>query len=130
MIFSIVVYGAPVDSCASRTALKFAQAVISNEHQLYRVFFYNQAAYHGSSHVLPPQDESNIHDEWQSFSQDHDIDMVICVASGLRRGIVSQEEAQRNQLSSHNLIQPYDLSGLGQLVEAMMVSDRVMTFGR
>jgi tRNA 2-thiouridine synthesizing protein D len=43
---------------------------------------------------------------------------VVCVAAALRRGIVEQ-----------NLAQGFRISGLGQLVESAIQSDRLVVFG-
>ena len=54
---------------------------------------------------------------------------MVCIAAALRRGVVDQTEADRYQLPGSNLRDGYELSGLGQLVDAALTADRVVTFG-
>ena len=55
--------------------------------------------------------------------------MVVCIAAALKRGILNQEEAERYEKPAHNLRDGFAISGLGQLVDAALMSDRLITFG-
>jgi tRNA 2-thiouridine synthesizing protein D len=55
--------------------------------------------------------------------------MVVCVAAAQRRGIVDDGEAQRNGKDATNIQERFRISGLGQLVEAAIQSDRLVVFG-
>ncbi|BBB26226.1 sulfurtransferase complex subunit TusD [Amphritea japonica] len=129
MIFSIVVTGAPYSSQAADSALRYCKSLLKLEHQIHRVFFYADAVHNGSELAAPPQDETNIPTEWAALSQAHNLDLVVCIAAAVRRGVLDESEASRYEKSGHNLTSPFVLSGLGQLVEAGIVSDRVVTFG-
>jgi tRNA 2-thiouridine synthesizing protein D len=54
---------------------------------------------------------------------------VVCIAAALRRGVLNDEEAQRYARSAANLEGPWELSGLGQLHEAVQMADRLICFG-
>ena len=129
MKFSLAIYAAPYSSQASATALKFAQTLLADGHELYRVFFYGDGVHNGSQLNQPPQDESNLHLDWQLLAKKHQLDLVVCIAAALRRGILDQGEAKRYQKHADNLGEPFELSGLGQLVDACVNSDRIITFG-
>ncbi|WP_428033820.1 sulfurtransferase complex subunit TusD [Amphritea sp.] len=129
MIFSIVITGAPYSSQASASALQFCRSVLKLEHTIHRVFFYADGVHSGSALAAPPQDESNIPEEWAAFALEHDLDLVVCIAAAVRRGVLDENEARRYEKNGHNLASGFTLSGLGQLVEAGIVSDRVVTFG-
>lgn len=129
MIFSIVVTGAPYSSQASASALQFSRSVLKLGHQIHRVFFYADGVHSGSALAAPPQDEINIPHEWNELGREHQLDLVVCIAAAVRRGVLDQGEAQRYEKSSYNLASNFALSGLGQLVEAGIISDRVITFG-
>ena len=129
MKFSLAVYGAPGDSRCADSALQFAQCLLRNGHELYRVFFYNQGVYNGNDLSNPPQGEPNTPLSWKRFAEEQDIDLVVCIASAMRRGILDENEANRHDLKAFNLSEGFELSGLGQLVDAIMHSDRFMTFG-
>jgi tRNA 2-thiouridine synthesizing protein D len=55
--------------------------------------------------------------------------MVVCVAAAQRRGVVDEGEAQRNGKDATNIHPRFRISGLGQLVEAAIQSDRLVVFG-
>lgn len=129
MIFSIVVTGAPYSSQAADSALRYCKSLIKLEHQIHRVFFYADGVHNGSELAVPPQDETNIPQQWAQLAEEHSLDLVVCIAAAVRRGVLDENEANRYEKNSFNLTAPFALSGLGQLVEAGIVSDRVVTFG-
>jgi tRNA 2-thiouridine synthesizing protein D len=129
MIFSLSIYSS-ASAQSQDSAYQFASALLSQGHQLYRVFFYHDGAYQGSALPCPPQDETDHTARWQTLAEAHAIDLVICIAAGLRRGILDQREALRYEKEHYNLADGFTLSGLGQLVEAAVLSDRLITFGR
>lgn len=129
MKFSIVVYGAPYSSEAASTALNFAKAVLANGHTLYRIFFFQDGVHNATTLSVPPQDEQHIPEDWKMLIAKHGIDAVICVASGLKRGILDQGESRRYNRQAVNLSSEFSISGLGQLVDASLKSDRLINFG-
>ena len=129
MKFALTIYGAPANSQAPQSALHFARALVAGGHEIVRLFFYQDGVNTASAIAQPPQDESDLPTQWQAFIQAHDLDAVVCIAAALRRGVVDQTEAERYQLPGCNLRDGYELSGLGQLVDAALVADRVVTFG-
>jgi len=129
MKFAIVVYGAPYSSEGCLSALRFAEAVIAEGHELVRVFFYHDGVYAANLLISPPQDEPDIGSMWQNLAGEHELDMVACIASCLRRGIVDETEAARHDKPAANLRPGFTISGLGQLIDATINADRVVTFG-
>lgn len=127
MIFSLAVHAAPYSSQASHTAYQFVIALLDQGHQLHRVFFYHDGVHNATSLASPPQDEFNLYQAWNTLAQEHDL--VICIAAALKRGILNSEEAARYDKPAHNISDSYSISGLGQLVEAVVMSDRFITFG-
>lgn len=129
MVFSIVVQASPVQCQGAETALRFARAVLQAGHSIHRVFFYRDGVYNGTGLACGPQDEANIPSQWQVLAQEHQLDLVVCIAAAIRRGVLNEAEAKRYRRAQWNLADGFELSGLGQLVEAGLVSDRVVTFG-
>ncbi|MDD7804003.1 MAG: sulfurtransferase complex subunit TusD [Endozoicomonas sp. (ex Botrylloides leachii)] len=129
MKFALAIYGSPCSSQAPQTALNFAQAVLDQGHEISRVFFYQAGVNTATRLSVPPQDEQNISADWRKLIKAHQLDAVVCIAAALRRGITNQEEAQRYQLNGSNLDELYQLSGLGQLIDAAFEADRLITFG-
>lgn len=129
MIFSIAVYGAPHSSQASHSALQFARAVLAEGHQLYRVFFYQDGIHNATSLAAVPQDEPDLVAGWQALGLEQGVDLVVCIAAALRRGILDETEQSRYEKTAHNLASGFVLGGLGQLMDASVSSDRLITFG-
>lgn len=129
MIFSLAIYSAPYSSQASDSAYRFALALLESGHTLYRVFFYHDAVHTASSLSTPPQDETHFTQQWQAIAQTHNIDLVVCIAAALKRGLLNQQEARRHEKPAANLAAGFEISGLGQLVDAAVMSDRLITFG-
>ncbi|MEJ2132851.1 MAG: sulfurtransferase complex subunit TusD, partial [Gammaproteobacteria bacterium] len=110
-------------------ALRFAAALIEEGHQLYRVFFYHDGVYNGNALIVPPEDTIDISAEWAALAKENDVDLVVCIAASLKRGILDAGESKRYDKSSADLREGFGISGLGQLLDAAMVSDRFVTFG-
>jgi len=127
--FSIVIYAAPYSAESAATALRFAQSLIQQGHELYRLFFFGDGVHNASKLTVVAQDEINLQQQWSKLIEDHDIDSVICVSSALRRGVLDQTEADRHEFGTASAYENSEVAGLGQLVDAALHSDRVVNFG-
>ena len=129
MKFSIQVSEGPYNHESSVTAINFVKAAVEAGHEIFRVFFYHDGVNNGTNFATPPQDDINIQKTWSELAAAHDIDLVVCVAAAQRRGIVDEGEMTRNKKSGQNIMDGFRISGLGQLIEAGIESDRLVTFG-
>ncbi len=129
MKFGIVVNEGPYQHQASDTAYYFAKAALDSGHEIFRVFFYHDGVNNATGLSNPPQDDRNVVERWRELANEHKLDMVVCVAAAQRRGIVDQGEMERNGKSALNIVEPFHISGLGQLIEAAVQGDRLITFG-
>jgi len=127
--FTIVLYAAPYSSQASLSALRFAQAALEQGHEIVRVFFFYDGVHNTSAFSVPAQDEYDLVRAWNALILEHEIDAVSCVSSALKRGVLDTREAVRYERTGGNLMESVVLSGLGQLVDASLKSDRVISFG-
>lgn len=128
MDFAISVMSGPQTTQAPISALNFARAVLEQGHSLSRVFFYEDGVYTANRFSSPPQDEPDITQQWSEFASEHQIDLVICVASALRRGVIDDTEADRYEKGAANLAPGFVISGLGQLIDSALNADRLVTF--
>ncbi|MFN3237468.1 MAG: sulfurtransferase complex subunit TusD [Pseudomonadales bacterium] len=128
MNFAITVMAGPQSAQAPLTALNFARAVVAGGHQLSRVFFYEDGVYTANTLSAPPQDEPDVTRAWSEFAAEYDIDLVICVASALRRGVLDETEADRYDKTAANIADGFVISGLGQLIDSALNADRLVTF--
>lgn len=118
MKFGILINEGPYNHQAADTAYQFCKAAIEKGHEIDRVFFYHDGVNNATKLTEPPQDDRNIVQRWSKLAEENGVDLVVCVAAGLRRGIVDD-----------NLAPGFRISGLGQLVESGIRSDRLVTFG-
>lgn len=129
MKFGIVVNEGPYTHQAADTAYQFTKAVLEEGHEVYRVFFYHDGVNVGTRMTVPPQDERHIQKNWSALAEKYDLDMVVCIAAAQRRGIMDANEAKRQGLDGDNIAPGFRISGLGQLIEAGIQADRLVTFG-
>lgn len=129
MIFSLLILGAPGSSQAASTAYRFAVASLAASHTIHRVFFLDDGVHVANALTIAPQDETHWQRQWSELGLQHQLDLVVCVSSALKRGVVDSTEASRYEKPAHNLAAGFSIGGLGQLVDASLHSDRVITFG-
>jgi tRNA 2-thiouridine synthesizing protein D len=130
MKYGLLVLGAPYSGNSSHTAYRFAKAALDAGHQVSRVFFYHDAVQNSNSLAVAPQGYLDLQAKWQALIQQHDIDIVTCIASALKRGVLNAQEARRHDKNCDNMVQNHDLSGLGQLIDVYSHADRIITFGK
>ncbi len=129
MKISVQVSEGPYNHEASVTALNYVKAAVEAGQEIFRVFFYHDGVNNGTNLATPPQDDINIQKTWSELAAAHNIDLVVCVAAAQRRGIVDQGEMERNGKDAMNIMDGFRISGLGQLIEAGIESDRLVVFG-
>jgi tRNA 2-thiouridine synthesizing protein D len=129
MKFAIQVNEGPYQHQASDTAYQFAKAALAKGHEVMRVFFYHDGVNNGTRLTTPPQDDRHVVNRWAQLAEQHGLDLVVCVAAAQRRGLVDEGEAKRNGKDATNIAPQFRISGLGQLVEAGIQSDRLVVFG-
>ena len=118
MKFGIVVNEGPFTHQASDSAYQFTKAAIEKGHEVMRVFFYYDGVNNGNRLSSPLTDDRNLVKLWGALAAEHEVDLVVCVAAALRRGIMEEI-----------LAEGFRISGLGQLIEASMAADRTLVFG-
>ena len=129
MKFGILVNEGPYQHEAADTAYHFTKAALDKGHEIFRVFFYHDGVNNGTRLTTPPQDDRDITSRWTALAEDHNLDLVVCVAAAQRRGIVDAGEAKRNGKDADNIAAGFRISGLGQLIEAGIEADRLVVFG-
>ncbi|SDG65596.1 sulfurtransferase complex subunit TusD [Roseospirillum parvum] len=118
MQFGILVNEGPFNHQAADSAYQFCKAAIGKGHTVARVFFYYDGVHNANRLSEPQADDRNVVRRWSELARDHGVDLVVCVAAGLRRGI-------KDEL----LAEGFRISGLGQLIEVGIQADRTLTFG-
>ena len=129
MKLSVQINEGPYTHAASDTAYQFTKAALEKGHEIFRVFFYHDGVNNGTRFTTPPQDDRNLVNLWSELAEKHNLDLVVCVAAAQRRGIVDPDEAKRNGKDGDNIAPGFRISGLGQLIEAGIQSERLVVFG-
>jgi len=127
--FGILVNEGPYTHQASDSAYQFTKACLEKGHEVFRVFFYHDGVNNGTRLTVPPQDDRNIQKNWTELGEKYNLDMVLCIAAAQRRGILDANEARRQGKDADNIAPGFRISGLGQLIEAGIVADRLVVFG-
>ncbi|EKO3519632.1 sulfurtransferase complex subunit TusD [Vibrio fluvialis] len=128
LTYTLLVNGSVYGTQSARNAYLFAKAVIEKGHTLQSVFFYQDGVQNGSALTAPANDEFDLVKAWQQLADLHQVRLETCVAAALRRGVVSQSEAEQHQLPGANLAASFEQTGLGSLAEALLSQDRVVQF--
>jgi tRNA 2-thiouridine synthesizing protein D len=118
MKFALLVTEAPFGGQAAATALAFASAALARDHEIERVFFYCDGVHNANRLASPPGGEANLVRDWSRLAAERGVDLVACINAGARRG-----------LRDANLAPGFRISGLGQLIEAVILADRLVPFG-
>ncbi|MBI3900259.1 MAG: sulfurtransferase complex subunit TusD [Gammaproteobacteria bacterium] len=129
MKLAVLINGAPYTHQAADTAFKFTEAALAKGHEIVRVFFYHDGVHNGSRLSVPPQDERQVQERWSNLATQYQLDLVLCVAAAQRRGLLDESEMRRHDKDAHNIAPGFRISGLGQLVEAGILADRLVVFG-
>lgn len=129
MKFGILVNEGPYTHQASDSAYHFTAAALRAGHEIVRVFFYHDGVNNGTRLSVPPQDDRNISERWSALAEAHEVELILCVAAAQRRGLLDGDEAKRVGKDSDNMAPGFQISGLGQLIDAGIQADRLIVFG-
>lgn len=129
MHYALLVLDAPWSRQSAHTALRFARATLARGHRISRVFFYGDGVFAGNALSTPPQDETDLASAWRELALSNGIELIVCIAAALRRGVLDTGERDRYEKPAANLDPAFVLSGLGQLAESALDADRLITFG-
>lgn len=126
--YCLLVTGPAYGTQQASSAWQFANALLAAGHGITRIFFYREGVLNANHLTSPANDEFDLVRAWVTLAQQHDIELSVCVAAALRRGVTSQQDAAQLELLAANLQPGFTLSGLGALAEAALSCDRLVQF--
>ena len=129
MRFTVVVHAAPYSSQAAHSAYCFTRAALKSGHRVHQLFFFGDGVHNAARLAQVPQDEKNLQQQWQELISQHGLDAMLCVTSAMKRGIVDSAVAKQRQVDEVTATDGMEIAGLGQLIDAVSNSDRVINFG-
>lgn len=128
MKINVIVNGPLYSSQCGYSAIEFCNAAVNAGHTISQVFFYQDGVSQSSRLSRPLEDEFDSVEKWIEFSHKHAVPLLVCVSAGERRAIVSDQQAQEQQLGSGCIHSGFEVAGLGLMHEASLNSDRTVTF--
>ncbi|MCO7254579.1 sulfurtransferase complex subunit TusD [Dickeya oryzae] len=126
--YCLLVTGPAYGTQQASSAFQFAQALLAQGHQLQSVFFYREGVLNANQLTAPANDEFDLVRAWQQLASSHKVELNVCVAAALRRGVTDATQSAQLQLSGANLQPGFTLSGLGELSQSVLRCDRVVQF--
>jgi tRNA 2-thiouridine synthesizing protein D len=123
MRFALMVTGPAYGTQQASSALQFAHALLEAGHELVSVFFYREGVYNANQFTSPASDEFDLVRAWQALNEKQGVELHICVAAALRRGVTDATEAARLGFPGKSQA-GFSLSGLGALAQAALTCDR------
>lgn len=129
MNYALLVLASPAAGSGSVTAARFAEAALARGHRILRVFFLDEGAANGMATAVSPQGELDPVGLWAQLAERHGLELVLCVSSALKRGLLDASEASRYEREASTVHPAFTIGGLGLLVDATARADRVLTFG-
>ena len=118
MDYVIMVNEGPYNHQAADSAYHFAKHALDKGHTIRRVFFYYDGVLNATKFSTPQSDDRNIVKRWAKLAETHAVDLAVCVAAGLRRGITDD-----------TLADGFRITGLGEFIEACIDAGRTVVFG-
>ncbi|MBC3218409.1 sulfurtransferase complex subunit TusD [Serratia fonticola] len=126
--YCLLVTGPAYGTQQASSAWQFAQALLAGGHHITSVFFYREGVLNANQLSSPASDEFDLVRAWVDLAQRHGVELNVCVAAALRRGVADEQEAAQLALAAANLQPGFILSGLGSLAEAALSNDRLVQF--
>ena len=126
--FTLIVTANPFSGSEHQQAQSFALAALIAGHNIQRIFFYQDAVLCANDRINPPQGQASTADAWLAIHKAHGIPLQLCIANSIRRGMVNQQESDRYKLNGATLRDGFELTGLGEMAEAVTLCDRVVEF--
>ncbi len=126
--FTLLIRSGPYHTAQHSVAQDFARALLSEGHEIRRIFFYQDAVFAALAGQQAIQGQISSVASWQTLAQEAGITLQACIANALRRGICDQAEQQRYDLPATTLAEGFELAGLGEMAGACADSDQVVEF--
>lgn len=128
MKYTIVIQCKPEKKSVLSAAIEFIEALYRSNHQINQVFFYGEGVYLADSNCVVAQDEVDYAQKLKALLAHHEIPNTVCIATAIKRGVLDEREQQRYEKLGRAVEAPFELGGLGQLIESCAASDRTITF--
>ncbi len=120
-----VVVTTPPHNNLTTTAIDYVTCAIKSGVKITGVFFYQDGVLNAAQHLSLANDEYQTLQQWKLLNEQHALSLYLCVTAGEKRGL---SDDVSNTQDGSNIDKSFILSGLGELVELTVSSDRVVQF--
>ena len=114
MIYTLIIYSNHLTN--GRNALEVAQDLLAQNHTINYIYFLFDGAYVANKFIDMPTDEYDLSKAWRQFAAVNNIDLSVCSASGLRRGI-----------SQESIAEHFRFGSIGEFVTHCTAADKVLS---
>jgi len=113
--FLVIVNESPWGSGLSLAACRFVVAAIESSIEIRAIFFREDGVYNAVTGEATDAGTIELGTAWKNIGESHDVRLILCSSSWQRRLDLL-------------LPAPFEISGLTEMTELMLDSDRVITF--
>ena len=117
-----------MNSAAAYSAVQFCRAAIKAGHQISQVFFHQAGVSQSNYLITPMADEFDVVSSWQKITAQYEVPLRVCVSASEKRGIMGEAQSVEHDKPRFNLADGFEIAGLGVLHDAVLKSDRMITF--
>ncbi|UDG79372.1 Sulfurtransferase TusD [Candidatus Ecksteinia adelgidicola] len=128
LYYCLLVTGPSYGTQQASTAYQFSLSLLMRRHCILSIFFYCDGVLNANKLITPAADEFDLVRAWVNLSKKYDIMLNVCISSAMRRGIIDEEEASKQNILASNLQPGFLLGGLGVFTEVLIKSDRIVQF--
>lgn len=121
---ALFIQHSPFTSTHQSSALSLLEAWTAAKKPVARVFFYQDAVLTANVGL---KSSSTLVGEFLKLSKKHQFPLQVCVASAHRRGLIDEAQAKKQDTQA-TLNQDFELVGLGELAEAALNNEKIVSF--
>lgn len=111
----------------AKLALEMASVMLAHGGEV-SVFFYGDGAYTANRLIWQTADVPSIPYAWGNLAHQYNLPLPVCVSTALARGISDEENAKRHGLTAENILSPFYLVGLSELMLQLDNDTQLMPF--
>ncbi len=127
-VYSLLVTHSPFEIAKTISAQAFASELIAQGQTLKHIFFYGEGTHHANALVQLPSDEYQWHQHWLRIQTQAECSLLVCVTAAVKRGLLSDTEAQEAGVEMATISSSFDQAGLGEFFTQLHECDQLVQF--
>lgn len=127
-VYSLLITHSPFEITKTVAAQAFASELIAQGQTLKNIFFYGEGTHHANALVQLPSDEYQWHHRWQRIQTMAQCSLLVCVTAAVKRGLLSEIEANEAGIDMATITSPFEQAGLGEFFTQLHECDQLVQF--